>query len=79
MKTTIELPDETFRRAKVAAAERHTTLKEIITSALERYLETPSLAQEQQRQADLKRLLGQMQASNSEAIKPLKREEVHDR
>lgn len=36
MKTTIELPDALFRAAKAMAARRGTTLKEIITHALER-------------------------------------------
>jgi hypothetical protein len=34
MKTTLELPDQLFRRAKVAAAERGQTLKEFVTEAL---------------------------------------------
>lgn len=79
MKTTIELPDETFRKAKIAAAERQSTLKEVITQALETYLAKPSPAEEKQRQSDLKRLLQQMQASNTEAMEPLDREEIHAR
>jgi predicted transcriptional regulator len=34
VKTTIELPDELFQRAKVMAAERSTTLKDIMVQAL---------------------------------------------
>lgn len=36
MKTTIELPDSLLRAAKATAARRGTTLKAIITHALER-------------------------------------------
>ena len=36
MKTTIELPDQLFRAAKAAAVRRRTTLKALITHALER-------------------------------------------
>jgi hypothetical protein len=36
MKTTIELPDELLRAAKAVAGQRGTTLKAIITHALER-------------------------------------------
>lgn len=38
MKTTLELPDELFRRAKQVALERGTSLKAIVTKALEREL-----------------------------------------
>ncbi|MBD5781086.1 hypothetical protein IEN85_16425 [Pelagicoccus sp. NFK12] len=36
MKTTIELPDELLAEAKAVALKRKTTLKEIITKALQR-------------------------------------------
>ena len=36
MKTTIELPDTLFREAKAAAVRRRTTLKALVTHALER-------------------------------------------
>ena len=35
MKTTIELPDALFHRAKVLAAQRRTTLKQLIVEGLE--------------------------------------------
>ena len=35
MKTTIELPEATFRRAKALAASRGVTLKQFFTDALE--------------------------------------------
>lgn len=38
MKTTIELPESTFRNAKVFAAEQGVTLKHLLTKALEDYL-----------------------------------------
>lgn len=34
MKTTIEIPDPLFRKAKSTAAERGQTLKELVTEAL---------------------------------------------
>jgi hypothetical protein len=39
MKTTIELPDSLFRRAKQAAVEEGVTLKKLFTQALEWRLE----------------------------------------
>jgi hypothetical protein len=36
MRTTIEIPDDLFRRAKATAALRGSTLKELVVRALER-------------------------------------------
>jgi len=38
MKTTIEIPDPLFRRAKSRAAERGQSLKELVTEALQEKL-----------------------------------------
>ena len=38
MKTTVEIPDSLFRRAKSRAAERGQTLKELVTEALQEKL-----------------------------------------
>ena len=35
MKTTIELPDPLFRRAKILAAQRGTTLRELVVEGLQ--------------------------------------------
>jgi len=35
MKTTIDLPDALYRRARIAAAERSTTLRALVIEALE--------------------------------------------
>jgi hypothetical protein len=40
MKTTIEIPDPLFRKAKSRAAERGQTLKEFVTDALQARLTT---------------------------------------
>lgn len=39
MRTTIELPEPLFQRAKLAALQRHTSLKELITVSLQRELD----------------------------------------
>jgi plasmid stability protein len=41
VKTTVELPDELHRRAKVEAAARGRRLKDLIEEGLELVLETP--------------------------------------
>ena len=43
MKTTIELPDATFRQAKVLASSRGMTLKQLFTEALEDRLRRDAL------------------------------------
>ena len=79
MKTTIELPDKVLRKAKVLAAERDTSLKDLVTQALERFIDSPNEADAKKRRASMKKLLKAMRASNSESMKPLRREEIHDR
>ena len=44
MKTTVEIPDPLFRKAKSKAAERGQTLKEFMTEALEDKLMRPGKA-----------------------------------
>jgi hypothetical protein len=41
MKTTIEIPDPLFRRAKAAAAEQGKSLKDLFTEAVRLQLATP--------------------------------------
>lgn len=79
MKTTIELPDEILRKAKVAAAESDTSLKDLFTLALERFLASTSKREDKARSEKLQQLLEKMKASNSQPMKPLSREDLHDR
>lgn len=46
MKTTLEIPDDVFRRAKSAAAERGIPLRELVTEAVKDKLQTRSKAAE---------------------------------
>ena len=41
MRTTLDLPDDLLRRAKIAAVERGTTLRGLVGAALERELAAP--------------------------------------
>lgn len=79
MKTTIDLPDDIFLKAKVLAAERRTTLKDLLVQALQRFMQTPPEAEEKKRKAAMKKLLKAMQASNTEPMVPLKRADLYDR
>jgi hypothetical protein len=49
MKTTVELPDELFVRAKKRAAERRTTLRDLIERGLRRELAEPRSARRRRR------------------------------
>jgi hypothetical protein len=79
MKTTIDLPDDVFMKAKILAAERSMTFKDVVVQGLKLVTETPPEADQKARKAALKRLLKAMQASNTEPMVPLKREEIYDR
>jgi len=46
VKTTIDLPDPIFRKAKATAAERGVSLKTFITEAVESRLSTVELSQQ---------------------------------
>lgn len=80
MKTTIDLPDELLHRAKVAAAQRKTTLRALVVTGLEAVTsEGADDTKEKERKKTLKRLLKAMKASNTEPMVPLRREEIYDR
>jgi len=42
MRITLDLPDDILRRAKIAAVERGTSLRQIVIDALRREIEEPS-------------------------------------
>jgi hypothetical protein len=45
MRTTLDLPDELLKRAKIEAVERGTTLRDLMGAALERELRQPARAE----------------------------------
>ena len=79
MKTTFDLPEELVHRAKIAAAQRKTTLKELVLQGLEYATRHELPNTESVRKANAQRLLQALQATNTEPMKPLKRDEIHDR
>ncbi len=56
MKTTLEIPDSVFRRAKARAAERRIPLRQFVTEAVTEKLEAKSPALEEARRAVAGRL-----------------------
>lgn len=73
MKTTIDVPEKLLHRAKVAAAQRRTTLRELVLVGLDQVLGGPWEAS--QAGAALARLERGFRLGG----KPLTREEVHAR
>ncbi len=79
MKTTIDLPDEVLVKAKVFAAEQRMTLRDLVVRGLKLVTEAPQAEDEKQRKAAIRHLLEDMQASNTEPMVPLTREEIYER
>ncbi len=73
VKTTIDRPDEVLHRAKVVAAQRRTTLKELFLSGLELVMKAD--AQAPVREAALSRLRQGLHLRG----RPLTREQAHAR
>jgi hypothetical protein len=74
MKTTIDLPDDVFYRAKLVAAQRRTTLKALFISGLELVMKTDSQSPPA-RQAALDRLRQGLHLGGQ----PLTRPQAHER
>jgi hypothetical protein len=79
IKTTIELPDDVFLKAKILAAQSGMTFKDVVIQGLKLVIQSLSEEEERKRKVALKQLLKNMQASNTEAMVPLKRDEIYDR
>jgi hypothetical protein len=73
MKTTIDLPDELLHRAKVAAAQRRTTLKDLVQTGLDWVLRSEASS------ADYPAALARMQKGLHLGGRPLTRDQAHER
>jgi len=73
MKTTIDLPDDLLHRAKVAAAQRKTTLKELVQAGLDWVLRSEAEA------ADRPAALARLQKGLRLGGRPLTRDQTHER
>ena len=73
MKTTIDIPDDLLHRAKVAAAQRRTTLKELVQTGLDLVLRSDAGA------SDRERALERLRHGLHLGEKPLTRDQAHGR
>ena len=80
MRTTLDLPDELFKKVKLKAVNEGVPLKTIITRAIEREMgqrETTTLAE---RHARAKKLFAAMDGLKlTKPVGRIKREEIYDR
>jgi hypothetical protein len=80
VKTTIDLPDEMLHRAKIIAAQRKTTLKDLVVSGLSYALDHPPESDESSRRERAGRLIVALsKGRNTEPIGLLNRDELYDR
>lgn len=80
MKTTIDLPDDLLHRAKVVAAQRKVSLKELMTQGLDYVLTQPALNLQAERKARAQQLIALLSVGrNTEPVGKWNREEIHDR
>lgn len=73
MKTTIDLPDDLLHRAKVAAAQRKTTLRELVQVGLDWVLRS------EDESADRSAALARLQKGLHLGGQPLTRDQAHER
>jgi len=73
VKTTIDLPDDLLYRAKIVAAQRKTTLKELVQTGLDWVLRSDTAA------SDRDEALAQLRKGLHLGGKPLTREQTHER
>ena len=73
MKTTIDLPEDLLHRAKIVAAQRRTTLKELVVAGLDWAVRSD--AESPDRQAALARLQKGLRLGGQ----PLTRDQSHER
>lgn len=80
MRTTLEIPDKLFKRAKLKAVHEGLALKDIINRALERDLASSSAEDTTARRTRADRLFAALdQARNTQPVGRLNRDELHDR
>jgi hypothetical protein len=78
MKTTINLPEDLLHRAKIAAAQRKTTLRELVVQGLEFATREPD--PETTRKKRNHELLDALSAIQiTEPVGKFNRDEIHDR
>lgn len=80
MKTTIDLPDDLLHRVKIIAAQRRTTIKELVVQGLEYATRQDVPDAETARKERAEKLIAALSCGrNPGPIGKLNREEIYDR
>jgi|688.fasta_scaffold1340709_1 hypothetical protein len=80
MRTTLDLPDKLFKKAKLQAVHEGVALKEVVTRALERGLASSAASEDNERKSRAKRLFASLdKARNTKPVGPLNRAKLYDR
>lgn len=82
MKTTIDFPNDLLQRAKIVAAQRKTTLKEMVLQGVDYVIthDIPVLNQDEERRARAEKLLNLMSGIHITApVGKWDREAIYDR
>lgn len=79
MRTTLDIPDEVFKKAKLQAVHEGIPLKDVITRALQREF-APTSGDAAVRKARARRLFAALdKARNTQPVGRLNRQEIYDR
>ena len=80
MRTTLDLPDSLFKKAKLQAVHEGVALKDVVTRALERGLASSAATEGEERKSRARRLFASLdKARNTEPVGPLNRAKLYDR
>ena len=79
MKTTIDFPEDLLQKAKIAAVQRKTTLRELVVRGVDYIVSHPEPLPDAQneRKKTIRRLLATMKADNTEPMVPLTRAKIY--
>lgn len=79
MRTTLEIPDDVFKKAKLKAVHEGLAFKDLVTRALKRELVSPAGDAATRRERAGRLFAALDQASNLRPVGRLKREKLYDR
>ena len=80
MRTTLNLPDNLFKKAKLQAVHEGVALKDVVTRALQRGLASSAATEDSKRKSRAKCLFASLdKARNTKPVGSLNRDKIYDR
>jgi len=77
MRTTIDLPNDLYERAKMEAVKRRVTLRQLMVQGLNTALSQAPVSRVEPSRSES--LLEVLQTTNNDKVNPLSRDEIYDR